>query len=228
MRNLQWPCIIPARSGSKRVPHKNMLSFGDSTLLGTSIKKAIESDLFSEVIISTDSSEYEEYAVSKGAVTYGLRPTSLSGDKSSTNDLIIYFLNDVLPQRTEGFTLLQCTSPFTQIETIRHVTSISRDNRGSCISVKEMIDIYAEWIYKNVDGKLVSFVNPQEYFRSQDCTPILLPTGNVYSSSREHYLRHRSFLNTDRSFFYKIFNDNELLDIDTFDDYNAAVFKLDR
>ena len=172
MRNLHWPCIIPARAGSKRVPHKNMLKLGESTLLGSCIKKAIQANIFSEVIISTDSLEYEEYAVSCGAITYGLRPTTLSGDKSSTADLIIYFLNDVLPQRTEGFTLLQCTSPFTQIETIQSVTSLSRDNLGSCISVKEMIHIYAEWVYKNVDGKLVSLIDSKNYLRSQDCNPI--------------------------------------------------------
>ena len=228
MRSLRWPCIIPARSGSKRVPNKNMLTFGDSTLLGNCIKKAIESNTFSEVIISTDSSDYEEYAVSCGAITYGLRPPALSSDKSSTTDLIVYFLNDVLPQRTEGFTLLQCTSPFTQIKTIQSVTNLSRANLGSCISVKEMPSIYAEWIYKDVNGRVVSLINSKDYFRSQDCTPILLPTGNVYSSTREHYLKHKSFLNTERSFFYKIADDEEFLDIDTHEDYKAAILKLNR
>ena len=228
MKNLHWPCIIPARAGSKRVPNKNMLTFGGGTLLGNCIKKALESNTFSEVIISTDSSEYEEYAVSCGAITYGLRPTSLSSDKSSTTDLIVYFLNDVLPQGTEGFTLLQCTSPFTQIETIQSVTNLSRDNQGSCISVKEMVSIYAEWIYKNVDGKLVSLLDSKDYLRSQDCSPILLPTGNAYSSTKEHYLKHKSFLNTNKSFFYKIVDDDEFLDIDTFEDYRVAIHRLDR
>lgn len=222
----QWPCIIPARAGSKRVPNKNMLEFNNSTLLGRCIDNAFDADIFSEVIISTDSSEYEAYAISRGAVTYGLRPTHLSGDKSSTTDLLFYFLNDVLPQTTEGFTLLQCTSPFTQTETIKSVTNISRNNQGSCISVKEMINIYSEWVYQDVDGKLVSLLDSKDYLRSQDCSPILLPTGNVYSSCRDHYLRYKSFLNTDRSFFYKITNDDESLDIDTFEDYEAAICKL--
>ena len=223
MDQSNWPCIIPARSGSKRIPGKNMLKLGSGTLLGICIQKAIESKVFSDIIVSTDSSIYQEYAISCGAKTYGLRPASLSGDRSSTKDLILYFLNEVLPGTTEGFTLLQCTSPFTTIKTIQNVTNISREARGSCISVKEIKNVYIEWMYKNVDGKLRSLVESDDYLRSQDCNPALVPTGNIYSSTKDHFLKHKSFLNTDKSLFYKVIDDNEVLDIDTRDDYRAAI-----
>ena len=59
--------IIPARSGSKRIPNKNIKTFLGKPIMAYSIKTAIESNLFDEVMVSTDCEEIAKIAISYGA-----------------------------------------------------------------------------------------------------------------------------------------------------------------
>ena len=75
--------LIPARSGSKSIPHKNVRSFRGKPLLAHSVLQAIESRSIDRVVVSTDSEEYAELARSYGAETPFLRPSELAGDFST-------------------------------------------------------------------------------------------------------------------------------------------------
>jgi len=72
--------IIPARGGSKRIPHKNIRSFADYPLIAYSIAAALQSKLVTRVIVSTDDEEIAEVAREYGAETPFLRPSEISGD----------------------------------------------------------------------------------------------------------------------------------------------------
>ena len=61
MKNL---AIIPARGGSKRIPKKNIRHFNGKPIIGHVIEKAIESKIFSKVIVSTDSTEVSDISMS--------------------------------------------------------------------------------------------------------------------------------------------------------------------
>lgn len=75
--------IVPARSGSKSVPHKNIRMFAGSPLLTHSIRQALESGAVSRVLLSTDSEEYAEIGRRHGAIAPFLRPADISGDAST-------------------------------------------------------------------------------------------------------------------------------------------------
>lgn len=85
--------IIPARSGSKGVPGKNIKLLGGIPLFAFSIIAAKMMPSVSRVIVSTDSNEYAEIAKFYGAEVPFLRPTDISGDKSTDYDLFIHALN---------------------------------------------------------------------------------------------------------------------------------------
>ena len=72
--------LIPARSGSKGVPNKNIKPLVDYPLIAYSIKAALKSDLIDRVIVSTDSEEYADVARKYGAEVPFLRPADISGD----------------------------------------------------------------------------------------------------------------------------------------------------
>ena len=72
--------LIPARSGSKGVPNKNIRHIGGTPLIAYSIAAALKSTLIDRVIVSTDSEEYAELARSYGAETPFIRPKDISGD----------------------------------------------------------------------------------------------------------------------------------------------------
>ena len=70
-------CIIPARGGSKRLPGKNLLKLDDEYIINRVIKIAKDSELFSDIIVSTDSEQIAD--IVKGA-TVSMRPEQIAGD----------------------------------------------------------------------------------------------------------------------------------------------------
>ncbi len=113
--------FIPARSGSKRAPHKNVRPLAGHPLLAYSVTAALDSGLFSKVIVSTDSERYAEAARHYGAEVPFLRPAAMAGERS----MDIEWLEDALHHLKEGgetyerFAILRPTSPFRTSETIR-------------------------------------------------------------------------------------------------------------
>lgn len=80
--------IIPARAGSKRIKNKNIKNFFGKPLIYNSIKTAINSKLFDDVIVSSDSKKIQNIAKKYGAKIYFKRPKNISGDYGTTPDVI--------------------------------------------------------------------------------------------------------------------------------------------
>ncbi len=85
--------LIPARSGSKGVPNKNIRMLGGHPLIAWSIKAAIRAKSIDRVIVSTDSYDYAHMAIQLGAEAPFLRPAEISGDHSTDFDFIAHALD---------------------------------------------------------------------------------------------------------------------------------------
>ncbi len=85
--------IIPARSGSKGVPDKNIRQLGGFSLIEWSIAACKKSRLIDEIYVSTDSREYQKHAIEKGAKVPFLRPKEISNDLSTDYEFIMHALN---------------------------------------------------------------------------------------------------------------------------------------
>jgi len=122
--------FIPARSGSKRVPNKNIRPLGGHPLLAYSIRAAIDSGVFTDVICATDSEAYAEVARHYGAEVPCLRPLEISGDTSPDIDWVIWLLHllQTAGRSYDAFSILRPTSPFRQPETIRRAWKMFRDD----------------------------------------------------------------------------------------------------
>ena len=81
-------CIIPARGGSKRIPRKNIKEFLGKPIIAYSIKAAIDSGLFDEVMVSTDNLEIADIAKKYGAKVPFMRSAKNSDDFATTFDVI--------------------------------------------------------------------------------------------------------------------------------------------
>jgi CMP-N,N'-diacetyllegionaminic acid synthase len=107
--------LIPARAGSVRVPGKNLLRLGGHPLIAYSIASAQESRVFTEVLVSTDSSEVADVSRRYGA-TVVERPAELATATSPDIDWVLH----AMASRSEGaFAILRPTSPFRSAGTIR-------------------------------------------------------------------------------------------------------------
>lgn len=220
-QNNNWIAIIPARIGSKRVTKKNLEKIGKLSLVEISVIKAIQSNFFSEVIISTDSIDIETKAVNSGAKSYGLRNKEISKDTTTTIEVIDDIL-DKIENRIEGFSLIQCTSPFTKVETLISVSEIALKNKKSCITVRELEHTYLEWLLvRNNEYIKPLLSDDSQKKRSQECTPLFTPTGNIYAVNKTYYKESNSLIG-ENCYPYKIMNNNELIDIDTYADLNFS------
>jgi N-acylneuraminate cytidylyltransferase len=85
--------LIPARSGSKGVPNKNIRTLGGYPLVAWSIAAAKKSKWIDRVIVSTDSEEYAKLAIKFGAEAPFLRPSEISADRSTDYDCISHALD---------------------------------------------------------------------------------------------------------------------------------------
>lgn len=85
--------IIPARGGSKRIPRKNIKNFLGKPIIAYSIEVALKSDLFDEVMVSTDDEEIAEVAKNYGAVVPFMRSKKNSDDYATTADVITEVFN---------------------------------------------------------------------------------------------------------------------------------------
>ena len=112
--------LIPARSGSKRVPDKNIYPLGGHPLIAYTISAAVQSKIFSSIVVSTDSEKYADIAKYYGAEVPFIRPESLAGDVSPDIEWVSYTLDRLAQdgQNFDCFSILRPTSPFRKPDTI--------------------------------------------------------------------------------------------------------------
>jgi CMP-N,N'-diacetyllegionaminic acid synthase len=113
--------MIPARAGSKRVTGKNIKTLAGHPVMAYTISAAIQSGIFSAVLVSTDSEEYAKIASYYGAEVPFLRPIEFAGDLSPDIEWLDFTLRRLMEMgRTyDCFSILRPTSPFRLPETIQ-------------------------------------------------------------------------------------------------------------
>ncbi len=113
--------LIPARSGSKGVPKKNIRSLGGYPLVAWAIRVASRSEAFQKVVVSSDSEEIIEIALKYGATDAILRPSQLALDSTKQFQVVKHAF-EVFSDSigiSDSLMLLQPTSPFRRIQDIR-------------------------------------------------------------------------------------------------------------
>jgi len=121
MEDYSIVALIPARSGSKRVPDKNIRPLAGHPLMAYTIAAAMDSGVFSDVIVSTDSEHYAKIAKYYGAQVPFLRPAALAGDQSPDIEWVEFTLSRLqeTDRKHDCFSILRPTSPFRLPETIQ-------------------------------------------------------------------------------------------------------------
>ncbi len=113
--------IIPARGGSKRIPNKNTKDFLGRPIIAYSIENALNSGLFDEVFVSTDSEDIAKIAREFGAKVPVLRSEKNSDDFATTSDLLIEVLDYYNSKSItiDWFCCVYATSPLISVEDLK-------------------------------------------------------------------------------------------------------------
>jgi CMP-N,N'-diacetyllegionaminic acid synthase len=118
VRSERAVAFVPARSGSERVPHKNIRPLAGHPLLAYAIETALQSGAFERVVVSTDSEEIAEVARWYGADVPFLRPPEYATATSPDIEWLAYTLEH-LGDRFDLFALVRATNPFRGPDAVR-------------------------------------------------------------------------------------------------------------
>lgn len=120
--------LIPARSGSKRIPNKNIKELNGHPLLAYTIAAAKEADIFERIILSTDSQEIADIGIRYGAEVPFLRPKEYATDFSPEFEWINHLINN-LPEQYDCFADLRPTNPLRSAKMIRRAWDQFQNNQ---------------------------------------------------------------------------------------------------
>ncbi|WP_026672362.1 acylneuraminate cytidylyltransferase family protein [Alkalihalobacterium bogoriense] len=133
--------IIPARSGSKGLKDKNIKLLNGKPLLSYTVEAARKSDIFDEIIVSTDSIEYANIAKKWGANVPFFRREELSSDTASSWDVVKEVIKEYkeLGKEFSTVALLQPTSPLRDSnDIVKGFQMMKRKNVKAVVSVCEV------------------------------------------------------------------------------------------
>jgi N-acylneuraminate cytidylyltransferase len=176
-------CVIPARSGSKRIPHKNIKVFNGEPIIAYSIEAALESNCFEQVIVSTDDNEIAEVAKTYGAKVPFIRPSELSNDYAGTVPVIKHTIEWLEDQNNtiDNVCCLYATAPFIQSQTISKAFQQLQESKADyCFSVTSFAFPIQRSIRITQDDKVDMFYPENFNVRSQDLEEAYHDAGQFY------------------------------------------------
>jgi CMP-N-acetylneuraminic acid synthetase len=187
--------IIPARAGSKRLPHKNHRSFLGRPLVLWTVDFALTQPGFDLVLVSTDSLEVADCAREAGAHVPWMRPASLASDTATSLDVVLHAV-DALSAEDRAFdrvALLQPTTPVRYPERWAQAAALLDAGAPAAIGVRPALS-HPYWTYFLGEGGELTPCFPEALgLPSQNLPPVCIPNGSLYLCSLDALRAQRSF-----------------------------------
>lgn len=213
--------IIPARGGSKGIPHKNIYPLCGKPLIAWNIEAALASTFISAVYVSTDDTKIVAAARSYGAHVIE-RPQELANDTATSESALLHGL-EVLKQQgiqPDLLVFMQCTSPLTATEDIdAAIKKLLDENADSCLTATA----FHYFVWNELADGSAEGINHDKRFRPrrQDRDPQYQENGAVYVMKCSGFLqaKHRFFGKTVLSIMpqERCFEIDEPVDLDIVD-----------
>ena len=214
--------IITARGGSKRIPKKNIKEFCGKPIIAYSIEAAIESKVFDEVMVSTDSEEIAEVAREYGASVPFMRSEKNADDYATTNDVLLEVLAEY-EKRGQIFdiiTYIYPTAPFITSEKLQQAIALLDDSVDMVMPVVQYS--FPPQRAFVIENDMLRYQYPQyTNSRSQDLSPIFHDCGQfgvLWNKSIDKDMAHRNIAP-------QIVSELEVQDIDNETDWKLAELK---
>lgn len=172
--------LIPARGGSKGIPHKNIKLLNGKPLIQYSIEVARELADDADICLSTDDPQIKAVAENIGLKVPFLRPDYLASDTAGTSDVIIHVLDFYAQQGKEYdvVILLQPTSPLRTVQNVKDCIALYSPEFDMVTTVKES-SVSAVLCRENSDGYLEKVIGSGTV-RRQDAEKLYEYNGAVY------------------------------------------------
>lgn len=224
MKNI---AIITARGGSKRIPKKNIKEFCGKPIIAYSIEAALNSGMYDEVMVSTDSEEIAEIAQKYGAQVPFLRSEKTSNDFATTRDVLDEVIEEY-KKRGKSFDFMTCiypTAPFVTAQKLKDaVTKLSESDADWAMPVTAY-SFPPQRAMVIRDGGLEYQYPEYKNTRSQDLEPIYHDCGQFYVYKIDVYMGEKQ---GSGKVLPLITPEEETQDIDNISDWIIAEIKYQK
>jgi pseudaminic acid cytidylyltransferase len=218
--------IIPARGGSKRIAKKNIKHFLGKPIIGYAIENAINSNLFDEVMVSTEDDEIAELALSLGANVPFKRSKKNADDYATTVDVI----SEVIASYENlGFffdyacCIYPCTPLLTKEKLIESYIKLQQEELDCVFPILKYGFPIQRAVRIDSNG-LVEMYNPEHLTtRSQDLEQSYHDAGQFYFFKVNNLMFKKKLL-TDLTGYIEL-SEFEAQDIDNLVDWDLAELK---
>ncbi len=217
--------IIPARGGSKRIPQKNIMDFNGKPMMVWTIEAALGCGIFDQVLVSTDSEEIAEVAISSGASAPFLRLEN-ADDAASSSAATLSALRQAEIHWNTSYDVVAQLMPNCPLRNADHINdAVEHFGRGptkfqiSCFRFGWM----NPWWAFSLNAELI----PKQLFpdatakRSQDLEHLYCPTGAIWLSQRDALIEAGTFYGPSHRFYPMDWIG--AVDIDDMNDYGMAL-----
>jgi len=227
LENKSVLAIIPARGGSKGIPHKNIADVNGRPLISYTISAAKDCPYIDRILVSTDDGQIAKISREYGADVPFLRPDYLSSDTAKSIDAVLHAIDfcKVNDRAYDIVILLQPTSP---LRTGADVTgALDYFVQNHCDSLLSLTEIEEHPVLtRQMDDetkRLKPILSMQSTVRRQDMQPFYHVNGAIYINYCRDLTRETSL--NDNHYGYVIPSPHGL-DIDTLGDLELAGYYL--
>ena len=219
--------IIPARGGSKRIPRKNIRPFCGKPIIHYPISVALESDLFDEVMVSTDDHEIANVSIQGGAKVPFLRSAAASNDTAVTADVILEVLRRYRESGAEfeRFCCIYPVTPLLQAKHLNEAANILENENVESIQPVVRFGFPPQRAVRILPDGRVTWIFPENALtRSQDLECYFHDVGQFYWWKTVPFLKEKLLTGTN-SFAYEM-SELDIQDIDNEVDWKLAEEKF--
>jgi len=194
--------LIPARSGSKGLPGKNLRMLAGRPLIAWTIDAALDSKSISRLVVTTDSAEIARVAEALGADVPFTRPTQLAADGTSMFEVVKHALDCIHSEQAIEYDVLVLLQPTSPLRTGRHIDEAVRllldRDVGSVISVCKAEHSPLRAGRLSQDMSMRDFMRP-EYTNAnrQEMPTYYRLNGAVYAARVDYVIRNGGFFGND-------------------------------
>ena len=219
-------CVIPARGGSKRIPKKNIKSFLGKPIIAYSIEAAIQSKLFTEIMVSTDCQKTAEIALEYGVKVPFIRSKENSNDFATTYDVIKEVIDEYKKDGVnfENICCIYACAPFVTANKLKQAYQELSNKQVDTIFPIIEYSFPIQRAIKINNGKIKLFNTKYLNTRSQDLEKSYHDSGQFYWMKTEKILKKGKIITNNCSSI--IITELEGQDIDTEIDWKLAELKF--
>lgn len=217
--------IIPARGGSKGIPHKNIKPLNGKPLIQYTIDVARQIVSDEDICVSTDDQKIIKVVEDYGLKVPFIRPAELASDTAGTYEVLLHAIDyyEAQGKQYDCVLLLQNTSPFRTAEHVRQAMALYKPEIDMVVSVNEIAsNPYYNCFEVGDDGYLKKTLDSTMFVRRQDAPKTYEYNGAIYIFNLQR-LKETHYGNFTKRVMYEM-DRLHSVDLDTMMDWKYAEF----